>query len=1710
MKASFTHYLKIKWRYILPLLCFGMLATQSAYADECTPDLKNAILELTCDGYLSIDIPGYPNVKMKATPVDVDGNCLYGTETSFQSLPAPHATGTWCPDTEMTLEVTCPGSGLATIVAGNLPDWDVMAGTGAGKYRWNTATSSWVKFATYNNGGSLALEVVQREDPWCPLSEDGKIWVKLDGSVLDKCAGATYSVTQEGGPTKTALLGQTIEFNGLAAGTYKFTATVDTYSCPCGMSISPSMVSATLVRRTGTTTSMACVAEVNLSLSQACKATLEVGDVLLGVNDPCMVAMVDSLIVRDPNDPFGSPLATGSGSPMGLITIDNAEQYVGKQLIVEVYSTDLGNYCWGYVNIEDKSAPVVTCQEDPLMRITCLEYDGTPQRTLAGLVYDCSDFDVNIISENLVDRCTDLDDIVLRKVIVRYNATDVFGNQSETCTDTLEVLRFDTLPGNGILDIPGTIWMPPNFVLDPRPGPDYNEVNPLRCVRAPEESYIREFSGTNRPEPAPVDIATSHNIGGTGYPVLHWRDSNGTPRQTPLLPLNYAEADNAYQTIVDENLTNCSIGVQYEDLVFQFGCKTKILRQWYLYEWSCEGEQRRDLGLQEIIIMDFEAPEFKNLVPDLTYSVGAFNCSRILDIQFPDVMDNCDDNIPITAAIYDQDWNLIGPSLNPVTGLVNDYFDFPIGWTYVVYTAIDGCDNISRDTASVHVIDETPPVVICKEFLAVGLSTDGTVRVPEYAFDNGSYDDCGLESTCVVRMDDLDLLNSLDSDGDGKVLFSVFSQYMAACGRDYSAYAFQDSDGKYYISTTTICTPYVEFCCADNEGENPADIMVVFRATDINGNVNSCMVFVDLQDKQVPEITCLPDIWIDCDFDLPAFESSYADMTDDPLSAYFGDIVEQNDQKAFGIPEKYILRGAGYGYTDLSRFVDGVYYDNCKAPTIPVTIESDIDNCGFGYIKRTYYATDGDNRSQTCVQYIYIFREAIDEASIIWPEDVTLNNCAIPEELVNESFGEPIVTGDKCSLLGISQENQIYTFNTTDQASDACFKIVRTWTIIDWCQSTSDAGQPYQIGRHVQIIKVNDPVGPTITCDDDITKTTIDCYEDLVQFGASATDDCTDGNDLLWTARLEILNNDGTIQSFVLLDETDIVEDGNGNVTYTTTLPIGTHRIIWSVTDRCGNIESCTQEATIINNKKPTPLALNVSTALMNTNGMVEVWAIDFNLKSTHPCYDDNILQYAISLQGAGFAAATSNLTFDCNSAINNYLDFYVFLVTPSGDTLYDFTTVQLRVKDDGICDNERPATSGTGASALITGTILTAQAVSVPNIEVGLLGGNQGASALDEVITDAKGGYVFPAMPMGGEYVINPSSSDDYLNGVTTLDLVLIQRYVLGIYDIESPYQLIAADINKDKDISALDLVELRSVILGFSKEFSNNKSWRFVDAAYEFRDAKDPLSEDFPETYEISALESNMNIDFIGLKVGDVNGSVDAASVISTSRSTHALVASDASFRRGETVAMEIASDRSIQVSGTQFTLSFDVQKLRFVGIEAGELSISAEHLGTQQLSQGMLSVSWSDVQDIALDNGDVLFTALFEARSAGTLAESVTINSTQARAEIYDASYNTSDLILNFEKDDIQNGFALYQNTPNPFADQTRIAFYLPKASAATLTIYDVTGKTLRTYTGSFDKGNNYISVNNGELAGTGVMYYTLATDEYTDTKRMVVLK
>ena len=87
---------------------------------------------------------------------------------------------------------------------------------------------------------------------------------------------------------------------------------------------------------------------------------------------------------------------------------------------------------------------------------------------------------------------------------------------------------------------------------------------------------------------------------------------------------------------------------------------------------------------------------------------------------------------------------------------------------------------------------------------------------------------------------------------------------------------------------------------------------------------------------------------------------------------------------------------------------------------------------------------------------------------------------------------------------------------------------------------------------------------------------------------------------------------------------------------------------------------------------------------------------------------------------------------------------------------------------------------------------------------------------------------------------------------------------------------------------------------------------------------------------------------------------------------------------------------------------------------------------------------------------------------------------------------------------------NNYELFQNYPNPFNPTTRIDFNLIKDSKVKFTVYDAVGKQVVVMDlGNQLAGKNYVMFNAGTLS-SGVYFYKIQAGEFTDIKKMFLLK
>jgi hypothetical protein len=125
----------------------------------------------------------------------------------------------------------------------------------------------------------------------------------------------------------------------------------------------------------------------------------------------------------------------------------------------------------------------------------------------------------------------------------------------------------------------------------------------------------------------------------------------------------------------------------------------------------------------------------------------------------------------------------------------------------------------------------------------------------------------------------------------------------------------------------------------------------------------------------------------------------------------------------------------------------------------------------------------------------------------------------------------------------------------------------------------------------------------------------------------------------------------------------------------------------------------------------------------------------------------------------------------------------------------------------------------------------------------------------------------------------LKPSKMTAPLNGITAFDLSEIQRHILGISPFDAPWKIIAADANLDGKVTLQDVVLLQKLLLGHIAKMPHGQSWRFYPKNHVFTDTNNPFLPALPGAIATpnTADPAPHSFQFIGVKIGDVNGSAN-----------------------------------------------------------------------------------------------------------------------------------------------------------------------------------------------------------------------------------------
>lgn len=547
----------------------------------------------------------------------------------------------------------------------------------------------------------------------------------------------------------------------------------------------------------------------------------------------------------------------------------------------------------------------------------------------------------------------------------------------------------------------------------------------------------------------------------------------------------------------------------------------------------------------------------------------------------------------------------------------------------------------------------------------------------------------------------------------------------------------------------------------------------------------------------------------------------------------------------------------------------------------------------------------------------------------------------------------------------------------------------------------------------------------------------------------------------------------------------------------------GVYKIDCRATNACGDTATCSFKITVRDTKKPMLALKSGLKGNITPDGTLRVFARQFNQNSSDNCTSATALRFSFSQN-----QADSVRIFNCSQLGKTNLQILVF--DAAGNKSSGIATVDIM---DGM---------GYCTATQIFGKIKTESGKSVDEVKMKLVSQN----FEENQMTDATGFFNFENLEVGKNYSLQPTKNDNPMNGVNAFDLKLLNDHILGKKLLDSPHKIIAADVNHSGKVTTADVIELRRLILGEIPNFQQNTSWRFVPAGQVFPNPMDPFAADFLEEIELSGLAYGLpQQDFIGIKTGDLNGSAitglaptgDRAiqpnsNFYSNFYSNFLIEIENRPFKSGEIIEVAVRlADATFLPDAFQFTLNIDMAQLEFVSARPGTLSgMGFENIGqSRALEDGLLALAWNRPDQSEPRAGDAIIHTKFKAHKDGLLSDALRTSEQLTDLAAFDKEGKMHAVELKYRTETRAiGGVELEQNAPNPFIEMTLLKFFLPSATDATISIFDLSGRLVFERTSTYSAGNQQFLLNRSDIGQAGIFTYQVKTDYGLASRKLVM--
>jgi hypothetical protein len=508
------------------------------------------------------------------------------------------------------------------------------------------------------------------------------------------------------------------------------------------------------------------------------------------------------------------------------------------------------------------------------------------------------------------------------------------------------------------------------------------------------------------------------------------------------------------------------------------------------------------------------------------------------------------------------------------------------------------------------------------------------------------------------------------------------------------------------------------------------------------------------------------------------------------------------------------------------------------------------------------------------------------------------------------------------------------------------------------------------------------------------------------------------------------------------------------------TYPIGIHKICWYVEDSCGNTAALCQLFEVRDCEAPTLICVGgLQIFNMPVNGCITLFARDFNRGSFDNCTSPDKLIFYFN---GDITKKTMDVCCDDYVAAGLYpelpLNFQLWVKDEMNNT--DYCDISALVIDNWqTCPIDFSSFTAYGNLYAIKNGF---QNITIQNIR---MNSYQNGTLLRSFITNNF--YKFSYGYKKGPYTLEALKDNDSLNNVSTLDIIYIERHLHGLKIFDNKFQSIAADVNKNNEISYSDISEIRNLILGTTTQFTYSLPWKIIATS---KDSMPLNNQDEKLLFEFDK-ELKVRFDFQIIKMGDVNDFASPSNYIPLNNTNDSLVFKyeNHQFKKGDIVKIDIFSRYFNSILGFQGTINFNNQKLDYLKFYPSTITLNTSSFGTNSIKKGLLTISWNDIYPRTYSTNVVLFSLEFEALQDGDLCDAISFTSDLTPAEAYTDSVLIKKIRLESCDVPLSNDDLIDQNIivyPNPFNGILHFRISDNVVFPVELNLYDQNGKKIET--------------------------------------------